>query len=136
MTNAVTKLDHGRQRVLFAEITLGYAQLVDTGVAVPAIDLPYGARLLAAEVVVDTAFNAGTSIALAVGDSTNGSRYGSVANLNTTGRSALTPTGYVSTDGAAVTVTPTITGATPTAGSARLAIQYVIAGRADEVQPN
>lgn len=135
MANKKLTLDVGRQTVLFASIAIAFDHIADTGVAVEAIKLPYGARIIGGDVVVSTAFNAGTTLVLDVGDKTVANRYANDIDLKTVGRTALTPTGYTS-DGGELHVTPVLVGTAPTAGALRLSIQYVIEGRAGHVQPN
>lgn len=133
--NQKLNLDTGRQEPLFAEITIAAANIVDNGVAVKAINLPYGAQIIGGAVVVDAAFNPGTSMTLDVGDPITANRYLDNVDLKTAARTPLVPTGYVS-DGQEIYVTPAIVGAAPTAGSLRVTVQYVIKGRAGAVQPN
>lgn len=135
MSNTKLKLDVGRQYVLFGEVVIDFSNIVDTAIAVKAIDLPYGAEVTGGSVIVDTAFNPGTSMVLDIGDQLVPNRYLNDADLKTLARTPLIPTGYVS-DGAAIFITPVIVGAVPTAGSVRVNVQYVIKNRADEVQPN
>lgn len=135
MANKKLNLDVGRQTVLFASISIAFDQIADTAVAVQAIGLPYGAQIIGGDVIVDTAFNPGTSLALAVGDKVTAGRYAAAVDLKTAGRTPLGITGYVS-DGGDIFVTPTLVGAAPTAGSLRISVQYVIKGRAGQVQPN
>lgn len=136
MANQKLNLDVGRQTVLSASIAFGFAHITDTGIPVVAIKLPYGAQVVSGHIVVDEVFNAATSIVLDVGDSTTPNRYKNDADLKTAlGLQTIAPTGYVS-DGADIIITPVIVGAVPTTGKARLVVNYVIAGRAGEVQPN
>lgn len=133
MANATLKLANGRQYPLFAEVTITAANMNESGVGITAIKLPYGAQVIGGAVIVDAAFNAATAT-IDIGDAALGDRYGNNVNIAATGRTALTPTGYVS-DGRDVVVTPTFS-APPTAGSVRVQLQYVISGRAHEVQTN
>lgn len=133
--NKTLSLDVGRQTVLFASIAVAFDHLADTGVAVKAINLPYGAEIVGGAVIVDTAFDVGTTATLDVGDPVNGARYGNDVNLKAVGRTELTLTGYVS-DGEAIVLTPTNVGTAATTGAARVEVQYVIRGRAGETQPN
>lgn len=135
MANATLKPSRARQYILSAEIAFTFAHTADTAVAIPAVLLPFGAQVVGGAVVVDTAFNAGTSIVLDVGDATVANRYKNDVNLAATGVTALVPTGYVS-DGGNINITPVIVGAAATVGAARLRVDYVIAGRAQEVQTN
>lgn len=135
MPNKALKLNVGRQTVLFASIDIAFDNLVDTAVAVQAINLPYGARIIGGDVVVATVFNAGTTMVLDVGDKIVANRYANDVDLKAAARTALTVTGYTS-DGGEVFVTPVIVGAVPTTGKLTLSISYVIEGRAGHVQPN
>lgn len=133
MANATLKQANGRQYALVAEVTIDVANMTDTGVAVPAIKLPYGAQVIGGHIVTEVAFDAATAT-IDVGDATVGNRYKDNANIAATGLVTLVPTGYVS-DGADILVTPTF--ADPvTVGKVRVLVQYVIAGRAHEVQTN
>lgn len=132
--NAILKLDVGRQEPLFGEVAFDFTQIADNGVAVRALDLPYGAQVIGGAVVVDTAFNPGTSLALAVGDATVANRYEAAVDLTHVGRTPVALTGYVS-DGSPINITPTLVGAAATAGAARLHVMYVIKNRAGAVQP-
>lgn len=135
MANAKLNPVSGRQYPLVAEVAFDYTQLADTGVAVPAVNLPYGAVVIGGGVVVETAFNTATSAVLDVGDAASGNRYKDDVNLKTVGYTALVPTGYVS-DGAPLKLTPTLVGAAATAGKGRLIVMYAIKGRAHEAQTN
>lgn len=135
MANAILKPISGRQYILYAEQPINFAQINDTGVAVLAIKLPFGAEVVGGDLVVDTAWNAGTSATLAIGDVASPSRYLAATSIQAAGRTALTVTNYVS-DGNEIYVTPTIAGTAPTAGAARVRLQYVIQNRAHEVQTN
>lgn len=132
MSNVALRMANGRQYPLFAEVTIDVTNMNQTGVAVPAIRLPFGAQVLSAAVITDVGFDAATAT-LAVGDAAVPARYGS-ANIAAVGRVALTPTGFVS-DGGDIRVTPTFADAV-TVGRVRVQLQYVIAGRAHEVQTN
>lgn len=133
MANTTLKPSNGRQYPLFAEVTINVANMTDTGVAVAAIKLPTNAMVTGGRIVTDTAFDAATAT-LAVGDAGSAARYLADGNIAATGVVALVPTGYVS-DGSDLIVTPTF--ADPvTVGSVRVQVEYVIAGRAHEVQTN
>lgn len=135
MANTTLKPANGRQYPLFAEATINFDQIADTGVAVAAIKLPVNAIVVGGAVVVDTAFNTGTTAVLDVGDSTTGNRYKNDVDLKTAGYTALVPTGYVS-DGADILVTPALVGTAATQGKVRVIVEYIISGRAHEVQTN
>jgi hypothetical protein len=133
MANTTLKPANGRQYPLFAEVTINVANLNESTVPVAAIKLPTNAMVIGGRVVVDTAFDAATAT-LDVGDSTVANRYKNDVNVAALGATELVPTGYVS-DGADLIVTPVFADAV-TVGSLRVQVEYVIAGRAHEVQPN
>ncbi len=134
-------LDEGRQYTLSAERTITFAD----GLAIAVVDdavqdvfkLPTGARIVGGEVVVETAWNMGTTGVIDVGDVTDPNRYSSTAvNLQATGRTALTLDGFKTTETEKkVNVTPALVGTTATQGQAYIRIEYVIEDRAHEVQP-
>lgn len=135
MPNQTLRPSTGRQYPLFATQTVNFNQIEDTGVAVNAIRLPVGAQIVGGALHVDQAFAGGSANTLNIGDAASGTRYLSGANLRTLGRAPLTLTGYVS-DGGDLLITPTHTGGAPTAGRIRIEVEYIIAGRANENQPN
>ncbi len=135
MANKTLTLDVGRQSILSAEIAFTFEHLADTAVAVKAINLPYGAQIVGGAIIVDEVFNVGTTSVLDIGDVLDADRYAVDVNLKALGRTALTLTGYVS-DGEAIYLTPANVGTVATTGKARLLVNYVIAGRAGETQPN
>ena len=124
---AITK-DAGRQTTLTADVDFTFASLTN-GSAEAAIDLPNGAVVTGGFVVVDTAFSTGAT--LDVGDGGDDDRYTSTAVAVTTGRTAITLTGYEYT--AADTIDITMN-STATAGAARLVVEYYVDGRSSEVQ--
>lgn len=131
-------LDEGRQYPLSAEITFTFAD----GIAAPAdglqdlMKLPTGARVVGGEIVVETAWNAGTSAVVDIGDVTDVNRYASAVNLQAAGRTALLLDGFKTTETERdVDIIPTIVGTAATQGQAYVRVQYVIEDRAHEVQP-
>lgn len=135
MANTALTLDVGRQTILSASIAFTFANIADTAVAVKALNLPYGAQVVSGYIVVDTVFNVGTTAVLDIGDLVTANRYKNDVDLKTLGLTALVPTGYVS-DGEAIHILPVLVGTAATTGAARLVVNYVIAGRAGETQPN
>jgi hypothetical protein len=126
---AITK-NAGRQELIVATVDIGFADLV-SGSDIPAIDLPRNAVVTGGDVVVTTAFNSATSDVFDVGDASSQNRYLNDASIAATGRTALVPTGFVTT-----ATQPNLTvrwvgaGAAPTAGAVRLTVQYYVKGRA------
>jgi hypothetical protein len=140
---AVLKASRTAQTVLSAEFSwaVGDTMLNTSGAsdgfasaaahAFDVINLPPGAVIVGGELVVGTAFN-GSTYALIVGDSAAADRYLATADRKAAARTALVPTGYVS-QGEAVRLTVTPTGTT-TAGAGVVRVEYVVRGRANEVQ--
>jgi len=129
---AITK-DAGRQTTLVAVVDFTFATLT-SGSAEGAVDLPNGAVVTGGQLVVDTAFNSGTSDTISVGDGVTAARYESAQSVASTGAYPLTVTGYEYTAADAVDITLTSVGAAATAGAGRLVVEYYVEGRANEVQ--
>lgn len=120
----------GRQEVISAEIDITLAML-ETGVAIDAIQVPAGARLVGGDVTVTQVFNSTTSDTIKVGDAGDDDRYtASAINLQALGRTALTLTGYRHTTEQFVKALWTSGVGTPTTGAFTLSFQYVVQGRA------
>lgn len=97
------------------------------------VDLPANSIIVGGDVVTDTAFNAGTSYSIAVGDSGTADRYLASAARQAVGRSALVPTGYVNASGLPVRATIVLVGAAPTTGKMSVRVQYIVRGEANYV---
>ena len=70
-----------------------------------------------------------------MGDSGSATRYLGATDRVTAGRTALVPTGYVGAgENIRLTVAPTVAAAT--AGVVTVRVQYILRGKADEVNPN
>jgi hypothetical protein len=134
MANETLKLEAGRQYPLYAQQSFDYTNLSETGVAVPAVNLPDDAVVVGGMVVVDTAFNTATSAVVDAGDAGDANRYLNDADLKAVGAYPLVPTGEKNVT-AGVTLTPTLVGAAATQGAGRLIVAYILTGRANEVQP-
>lgn len=126
--------DSGRQNVKYAEVVVNLNDVSD-GAAKDAIDLPLGASVVGGDLVVDTAFDAGTTATLSVGDASSATRYLNAQNVKVTGRTALTITGFKTTiSEQTLQVKYASSGTAATAGKARLRVMYVVDGRVDENQ--
>lgn len=124
----------GRQYSLVAVQTVDYTGYT-SGVALDAVELPIGARVLGVNFYTDTAWNTGTTAAVSVGDSISATRFISSQDIKTTGsETATTAVGFRYASGGNIRVTITDTGTAPTAGSGVLVVQYVVDGRANTVQ--
>jgi hypothetical protein len=125
---SITK-NAGRQEVISAYVDVALADLT-SGAAAAAIDLPPGAVVVGGDVVVDTAFDSGTSDAIVVGDASVANRYLTSTSIAATGRTALVPTGFkVTAAQPAVAVTWTGVGTAATVGALRLRVDYIVRGR-------
>lgn len=121
----------------FADTIVGTDGLVksfgDVGTDVfEMIPLPPGATVLDGEIVVNVAFVGGTVTTLQIGDSASATRYSAAVDLQTLGRTALTPTGFVG-NGENLRGTFIDTVAASTAGKATVRVTYTMAGRSQEV---
>lgn len=124
----------GRQYPLVAVQTVDYTGYT-SGVALDAVELPIGARVLGVNFYTDTAWNTGTTAVLKVGDANAANRYINDQDIKTTGSEPATQAvGYRYASGGNIKVTITDTGTAPTAGSGVLVVQYVVEGRANDVQ--
>lgn len=129
---AITK-NVGRQEVIAARVTFGYADLADdTGVAEGAIQVPEGAIVIGGYVTVSEVFNSTTSDVMDVGDGVDPDRYSATPiSLTALGTTALDLTGYVYTaqDDIDVAWTAGATG-TATTGAVEIVVEYIVATRA------
>jgi hypothetical protein len=96
------------------------------------INLPVGAVVVGGSLTVETAFDtAGYDVT--VGDSGSENRYLTSTDVKATGLTALVPTGYRGT-GQNIRITMSSDDVCTT-GKATLRVEYVIGGRATEVNP-
>lgn len=135
---AITKQSaYQEQKTKYVDIAFGD---LATGVQQVAIDLPPNAIVLSGDVVVTTAFNSQTTDALVVGDVSSANRYLSISasqNSLALGRTALVPTGFVTTmpvSNSSVALTWTCTGNPPTTGALRLTVNYIQKNLAEGAQ--
>lgn len=99
------------------------------------INLPSGAVVTGGELVVETVSNDATTATVSVGDSASAARYLGATNIKAAARTALVPTGYRGLgENLRITVANGTGGATT--GKVTVRVQYVIPGRAHEVQPS
>lgn len=122
-------LNPDRQSPLALIQTFQAAHFAD-GLAQAIAELPGGAIVLGGHVLVTTAFAGGKSLTL--GDAADADRYTPVAlDLSTTGLKAITATGIEVEQIQKLIAT---LDAKPTAGEARLVLQYAIHGYGTSVQ--
>lgn len=112
-----------------AAVDFGAANTSATTVVV--IPLPPNSTVTGGSVDVNEAFDAAT-YNVTVGDATTVDRY-LTADIKAVGRSALVPTGYLNVAGENVELTFTAADVCTT-GNATVRVEYVVEGRACEVQ--
>lgn len=134
MANVALKKVTGRQYPLVAVISFDFTNISTTATAVVAAALPPNSEVIGGYVIVDTAWDTGTTATVDIGDSTTATRHGSAVDLKTAARTALTLTGYVNTGGLDLALKPALVGTAATAGAGRLVVEYIVKDRANEVQ--
>jgi len=107
---------------------------VSLAIVADVINLPPNSVVVGGEVIIETAFDtAGYDIK--VGDAVDDDEYLASTDLKATGRTALVPTGYRNVAGNAIRLT-IASDDVCTTGVATLRVQYMVSGRANEVQPH
>lgn len=125
------KKNSGRQELIVAHLTIGFADITTYGTAEAAFDLPGNAVLAGGDVTVLTPWNSATTATLKLGDAADDDRYTAAAiDLKTAGRTALTLTGHKHPAAEALKALVAQAGAAATAGKARITILYCVEGRA------
>lgn len=145
---ALKKATRTAQRPLVAEFTFNFDdtmvdtsgvtkdfKTVGTSIVADVINLPLNAIVVGGEVVTETAITGSTAYNVSVGDSGSATRYLGATDRVAAGRTALVPTGYVGAgENIRLTVAPTVAAAT--AGAVTVRVEYILRGKADEVNPN
>lgn len=109
-----------------ANFTLVQANVFDV------MDMPPSAVVIGGDVVTETAVGGSTAYNVKVGDATSDVRYLGTTDKVAAGRTALVPTGFVTTgEKIRLTVTPTVGAAT--SGKITLRVMFVIRGRQVDV---
>lgn len=131
MSNLTT---HGRQYGLVLEQPFDFTDFNGvTTVAAIKPKLPVNAIVLRGGVLVTEAF--GTGAAADVGKNGAANQYLNDVDLNTLGYTAFTGGVGLKASGETIEITPDTEAKAATAGKGYLIVEYVIAGRANEVQP-
>jgi hypothetical protein len=132
---AVTK-ETGRQYPLYADVTIGFADLAVSATAYEAIDIPDGAIVVSGSITITEVWDSATSDTLDVGDGLDPDRYtptpldiDAAAN-----HQALTMTGFKYGAADTIDVTWVGVGAVPSQGSLRLVVSYIRDSRSNENQ--
>jgi hypothetical protein len=95
------------------------------------INLPANAYIVGGDIVVETASNDSSTATLKVGDSASDARYLAATSIKTAARTALVPTGFVTT-GTDLRITLANAGGDATAGKVRVRVEFVIQNKVDE----
>ena len=135
--------DNGRQWPLSAEKTVvftdgfGDDSVAQTGVVQDLIRLPVNSRVVGGEIVVEEAWDNGTTATVDIGDVTDPDRYTAApVDLTALGRTALVLSGFKTTEVERdIDVTPVFAGSNATQGKAYIRVEYVIELRVNENQP-
>lgn len=124
---AITK-DFNRQSRIVAHVTINLAD-VTAGSDIAAMELPPNAVILSGSLCTTEAWNSTTSDTFDVGDSASQNRYLNDGNIRALAALVpLVPTGFVHTGGD-LTVRWNSGGGSPTTGSLRMTVEYIILGR-------
>lgn len=137
----IDKLDAGK-KTLGSTIIVADPYTQEAGLVGPvantvvfdALNLPEGAVIVGGELVVETAGVGPTAYTLALGDSASATRYLAATSLLSAARTALTMTGFRTSENVRATLVYTVANAT--AGKATVRILYVLPGKANEAVPN
>lgn len=133
--------DSARQYPMIGFKTFAYTDLTSATYAAM-VEVPVGAIVVSTKVVITTLFNSATTDTFSIGDQPVGAaarptQY-SVASADVTAVPTQvlgSATGYEYSAGGTVGVVWTGTGAAPTTGAGILIVEYIIDGRAHEVNP-
>jgi hypothetical protein len=115
-------------------VTKSFGSTYTDAIVATAINLPEGCVVVGGEVVVETAGVGPTAYTVSLGDSVSATRYANAVDLKTAARTALTLTGYRTSENVRLTIASTVANAS--AGKATVRVLYVMPGRANEVVPN
>ncbi|QTD44555.1 hypothetical protein [Ottowia testudinis] len=122
------KQNASRQELIVAHLTINHNDPV-IGTAENAIDLPGNAVVVGGDIVVTTPWNNVTTATLTLGDAASANRYANAVDLKTAARTALTVTGFTHALAESLKALVAQAGTAPTAGSARVTLQYYVIGR-------
>lgn len=131
MAISAKNMNHGRQYPLVATQAFDYTEL-ESGVAVVAVKVPDGTRVIGGAVYITSAFDASRTID--VGDTADPDRYSATPiAASAAGVTALDITGYKYPQTG--TIDLTVDGAV-TQGEGYIEVQYIRDSRANEVVPS
>jgi hypothetical protein len=123
------KLKSGRQEVIAAILSFTYADIVASGVAEDAIEVPDGAIVVGGDITVVTPWNTTGAATLSLGDAGSATRYANAVNLKAAARTALTLTGYKHSVVERLKALVTTADLDADEGEARITLHYIRDGR-------
>ena len=115
-----------------AGTTLDFGKTNAAATVVEVINLPPGSVVTGGEWTTETAFT--HAFTILVGDSGVAGRYLGSTNVGAAARTALVPTGFQNVTGLNIRLSFTNTTAGDIAGKGTLRVEYIVAGRSNEVQ--
>lgn len=141
MATPIFPANVGRQTRLLAVANIKFSDIANgsivSGVNIAhLLDLPSNYLVLSGMVYVQTAFVGLTAPTITIGDGTLTTRYASAVALTAAATTAFTAVPFQSSTIADAEAFLTFTGGPATAGNVWVVMEYVIPGRATEVQPS
>lgn len=115
-------------------VTKSFGSTYTDAIVCTPVNLPEGAVIVGGELVVETAGVGPTAYTAALGDSSSATRYLGATTLLSAARTALTLTGYRTTENLRLTIASTVANAS--AGKFTIRVMYVIPNKVNETVPN
>ena len=115
-------------------VTKTFGSVYTDAIVCSPINLPEGAVVVGGELIVETAGVGPTAYTAALGDSGSATRYLGATTLLSGTRTALTLTGYRTTENLRLTIASTVANAS--AGKFTIRVLFTIPGKVNEVVPN
>ena len=115
-------------------VTKTFGSVYTDAIVCSPINLPEGAVVVGGELIVETAGVGPTAYTAALGDSGSATRYLGATTLLSGTRTALTLTGYRTTENLRLTIASTVANAS--AGKFTIRVLFTIPGKGNEVVPN
>lgn len=115
-------------------VTKTFGSVYTDAIVCTPINLPEGAVIVGGELIVETAGVGPTAYTAALGDSGSATRYLGATTLLSGTRTALTLTGYRTTENLRLTIASTVANAS--AGKFTIRVLFTIPGKVNEVVPN
>ena len=122
----------GRQSPAVAVVMFSLADFTEGTLDVA--ELPGNAIVTGGFISVTTAFDAGTTATVKLGDADDDDRYGAGLDMSSVGKVDLVPTGHVNSRVGDLTLTYAETGDAATKGEAILVLEYIEIGKSEWTQ--